>query len=311
MILSASRRTDIPTYYSEWLFNRIRDGYVYVRNPLNVHQISKILLSPDVVDGIVFWTKNPAPMIERLDELKDYIYYFQFTLNPYGQDVEPNIPSKQNIIIPTLQRLSDKIGAERIVWRYDPIILNNKYNIPYHFEFFDKLARRLNRYVRKCTLSFLDLYKNTERNMLHLNLHPIAEEEMITLAQGLSQIAQGYDLSLDTCAEKIDLSDFGISHAHCIDSHLLEQLCGCNLILDKDKNQRMECGCAASIDIGAYNTCLNGCRYCYANFNAILAQTNHSKHNPVSPLLFGEIESNDIIYERKVRSSKDFQEHLY
>ena len=122
MIISASRRTDIPTYYSDWFFNRIRDGYVCVRNPMNIHQVSKIFLSKHSVDGIVFWTKNPTPMIDRLDELKDYMYYFQFTVNPYGKEIEENVPSKNNIIIPSFRELSRIIGPERIIWRYDPII---------------------------------------------------------------------------------------------------------------------------------------------------------------------------------------------
>ena len=127
MIISASRRTDIPTYYSEWFFNRIKEGYALVRNPMNAHQISKISLNPDVVDGIVFWTKNPTPMLDKLDRLKDYTYYFQFTLNAYGQDVEASIPSKNNVVIPAFQKLSDMIGPEKVIWRYDPIYLNETY----------------------------------------------------------------------------------------------------------------------------------------------------------------------------------------
>lgn len=173
MIISASRRTDIPTYYSEWFLNRIRSGYVYVRNPMNIHHISKISLSPDVVDGIVFWTKNPSPMIERLNELNLYTYYFQFTVNPYGKDIEPNIPSKNDIIIPMFQRLSEKIGVRKMIWRYDPIILNSKYTISYHFDYFDKISKRLKNHLRKCTFSFLDMYKNTESNVRCLDLHTI------------------------------------------------------------------------------------------------------------------------------------------
>lgn len=163
MIISASRRTDIPTYYSDWLLNRIKAGYVYVRNPMNVHQISKISLSPDVVDGIVFWTKNPIPMLDKLNALKDYMYYFQFTLNSYGVDVERNIPSKNNVIVPTFQRLSDLIGPDRVIWRYDPIFLSETYTTDYHIHYFEELAKRLSSYTKKCTISFLDFYRNTEK----------------------------------------------------------------------------------------------------------------------------------------------------
>ena len=166
MIISASRRTDIPTYYSEWFFNRIEEGYALVRNPMNAHQISKISLRPDVVDGIVFWTKNPTPMMTKLDRLKDYTYYFQFTLNAYGQDVEASIPSKNNVIIPAFQKLSDMIGPEKVIWRYDPIFLNETYTFEYHIHYFEELAKRLSPYTKKCTISFLDFYRNTEKTLL-------------------------------------------------------------------------------------------------------------------------------------------------
>lgn len=164
MIISASRRTDIPTYYSDWLLNRVKAGYVYVRNPMNAHQISRISLSPEVVDGIVFWTKNPTPMLDKLDALRDYMYYFQFTLNSYGTDVERNIPSKNNVIIPAFQRLSDLIGPGRVIWRYDPIFLSKTYTMNYHIRYFEELAKRLSPYTKKCTISFLDIYRNTEKN---------------------------------------------------------------------------------------------------------------------------------------------------
>ena len=180
MILSASRRTDIPSFYSEWFYNRIKEGYVCVRNPMNIHQISRISLSPDVVDGIVFWTKNPTSMLERIHELDEYTYYFQFTLNSYGKDVERNVPSKNDVIIPTFQRLSSIIGKERVVWRYDPIIINDFYTLDYHKKYFKILCSKLSKYTEKCTVSFVDLYKNTTRNTKPLNIHiPTNEEVMI------------------------------------------------------------------------------------------------------------------------------------
>lgn len=149
MIISASRRTDIPTYYSDWLLSRVKAGYVYVQNPMNAHQISRVSLSPEVVDGIVFWTKNPTPMLDKLDALRDYMYYFQFTLNSYGTDVERNIPSKNNVIIPAFQQLSDLIGPDRVIWRYDPIFLSETYTMDYHIRYFEELAKRLSPYTKK------------------------------------------------------------------------------------------------------------------------------------------------------------------
>lgn len=310
MIISASRRTDIPTYYSDWFFNRIKEGYVLVRNPMNAHQISKISLSPEVVDGIVFWTKNPAPMMGRLDMLQDYMYYFQFTLNSYGQDVETHIPSKQKTIIPTFQKLSDLIGPDRVIWRYDPIFLNETYNVDYHINYFEKLAKLLCKYTKKCTISFIDMYRNTEKNIASLSLQKFSRDQQEFLAKNLAEIAQAYDLKIDTCAEGIDLEQYGIQHARCIDDQLFSKLLGCPLKVGKDKNQRLECGCIESLDIGAYNTCRNGCRYCYANYSEKTVCTNAGKHNPNSPLIFGEISPDDKIVERKMHLCRNAQLEL-
>ena len=172
MILSVSRRTDIPNYYSEWFFNRIKERFVYVRNPMNEHQISKIDLSPDVVDCIVFWTKNPEPMITRLDELSKYNYYFQFTLTGYGKDIECNVPHKKEKMIPIFRELSRKIGKQKVIWRYDPIFFTKKYTPEYHLKAFEQIAMALKGYTEKCVISFVDVYAKNKRNMKllgHLN----------------------------------------------------------------------------------------------------------------------------------------------
>lgn len=311
MIISASRRTDIPTYYADWLFNRLEEEYVLVRNPMNIHQIGKISLAPEVVDGIVFWTKNPIPMLDRLSELDKYNYYFQFTLNAYGKDVEPNIPSKNDVIIPAFQQLSKIIGRERIIWRYDPIFFNEYYTMEYHCKYFRMLAERLGPYTEKCTVSFLDLYRNTARNTKPLNIQPETREQQIEIMQRFLKIADEYGLYIDTCAEEIDLEKFGISHAHCIDKKRFEQIGKYKLSVEKDPNQRPECGCIASIDIGTYNTCKNGCLYCYANYSHNTVVKNAQLHNPLSPLLFGEVGPDDTIKERKVKSCKDCQFTLF
>lgn len=311
MIISASRRTDIPSYYSEWFYNRIKEGFVYVRNPMNVHQIGKISLLPDVVDGIVFWTKNPIPMIDRLDEIKNYIYYFQFTLNSYGKDVEPNIPSKNDVIIPAFKRLSQKIGKDRVIWRYDPIFINDKYTVEYHLKYFELLANKLAKYTEKCTVSFVDLYRNTQRNMAHLNMTSISAEQKEEMMERFAEIAASHGIYIDTCAEDIDLNKFNITHARCIDKDRFERLGGYTLNVEKDKNQRSECGCIASIDIGAYNTCRNGCLYCYANYNQPIVIKNSSQHDPNSPLLFGEVSETDVIKTREVKSCRTCQINIF
>ena len=310
MFISASRRTDIPTFYSEWFFNRLRDGFVLARNPVSKHQISRIVLSPDVVDGIVFWTKNPAPMLEKLDLLQNYMYYFQFTLNAYGRDVETGIPSKDKVIVPAFQRLSDIIGPDRVIWRYDPIFLNETYTVEYHVRYFEALAKRLAPYTRKCTISFLDVYPSNAKRLSALSIQKLTPEVEKTLAKRLAEIAQSYSLRMDTCAEEIDLQQYGIQHARCIDDRLFETLLKCPLNVRMDKNQRLACGCVESIDIGVYHTCRNGCRYCYAGIDERSAQTNMGMHCPQAPLLSGEVGPGDKITQRHMHTHRSNQLEL-
>ena len=307
MIISASRRTDIPNYYSDWFFNRLLEGFVYVRNPMNARQISKISLSPDAVDCIVFWTKNPFAMLPHLNRLKDYNYYFQFTLTGYGKDVEPRLPDKKKTLIPVFRELSEKIGKERVIWRYDPILCSKKYTPQYRLRAFSEIAECVCGYTEKVIVSFLDLYEKTKKNVSDLCLNAISEEEMRALAADFAQIAKGHSLQIETCAEQIDLSEMGIAHGHCVDEKLIERIAGYPLKGGKDKNQREECGCFESIDIGAYNTCLNGCKYCYANYSEERVQNSRKNFSAASPLLCGEPFKEDVIKERKVQTLKETQ----
>lgn len=311
MILSVSRRTDVPNYYSDWFIHRIREGFLYVRNPLNSHQISRIDLSPDVVDCIVFWTKNPANMIEKLESLQDYKYYFQFTLTGYGKEIEPALPDKRTELIPTFIRLSEKIGKEKVIWRYDPILISKRYTADYHLKAFEEIAVRLAGYTEKVVISFVDLYAKTQRNTKGLDIRQMTTEEMVHLAAEMAQIASKYNLKMESCAEHIDLQKVGIPHGSCIDKKLIEKISGCRLFGEKDKNQRAECRCLESVEVGAYNTCLNGCRYCYANFNAERVKENIKSYDQASPLLCGNIAPGDKITDRKVKSLKDAQLRLF
>jgi len=304
MILSASRRTDLPNYYSDWFYNRIKEGFLYVRNPMNAHQISKIDLSPEIVDCIVFWTKNPANMLDWLDKLRAYKYYFQFTLTGYGKDIEPNLPSKRETLIPTFQKLSEKIGSERVIWRYDPILLNQRYVLEYHLKAFEEIAGNLKGYTRKVVISFVDLYAKTQRNTDGLNIKQMSNTETMEFAKALSQIARSNQLVIETCAEQIDLQNIGIKHGSCIDKELIEKIIGYKLKAGKDKNQRKECGCIESAEVGTYNTCKNGCKYCYANFNDVKVKESVKRYDINSPLLCGNLESDDKITVRKVKSLK-------
>lgn len=307
MILSVSRRTDIPNYYSDWFYERIKEGFLYVRNPFNMRQISRIPLSYDVVDCIVFWTKNPLPMMDRLNELDKYKYYFQFTLTGYGQDIEPNVPHKKDIMISVFAELSKRIGRERVIWRYDPILINDKYTIEYHEKAFGQIAERLYPCTKKVVISFIDLYAKTKRNTGSLLIKKMDTDIMIDIAQRLSKIAKGYNITIESCAEKIDLEQYGINHGSCIDKETIENIIGCRIICGKDKNQRPECGCMESIDVGTYNTCKNGCKYCYANFNEDMVRKNSQLYDIHSPILCSKISDYDIINERNIKSIKDNQ----
>ena len=306
MILSVSRRTDIPAFYSEWFFNRVKAGFADVVNPFNTKNISRVKITPDVVDCIVFWTKDAAPMIGRLDELKDYKYYFQFSVTPYDEDVEPGLLRNQSKrdIIHTFQKLSKKIGKDKVIWRYDPILLSRSHSVDWHFEQFDYLLKNLSPYTERCVISFVDLYKKTEHNTKGLGIKDITEKDMKEIALGFSQIAENSELEIQSCSEKVDLEEFGIKHGACIDKEIIENVIGAKFDLGKDKNQRKECGCIESVEIGQYDTCVHLCAYCYANFRPQIAKNHYENHNPESTVLFGEIPHDAVTREREVKPLK-------
>ncbi|MFH1513456.1 MAG: DUF1848 domain-containing protein [Bacillota bacterium] len=307
MIISCSRRTDIPALYADWLFRRVRAGFACVRNPMNPRQVSRIGLTLDVADGFVFWTKNPAPMLPRLHELSEYMYYFQFTLTPYGKDIEPNLPVKLKLLS-TFRQLSDRIGPERVIWRYDPIVINRTWTLEAHLRVFETMAKILCGATRRVVISFVDMdYRNCKHNADTLAAEALTARERLSLAAKLKQIARRYGMEMNACAEDVDFSLCGIAPARCVDAELFERQFGCRLSVGKDRNQRVACGCAQSVDIGMYNTCAHGCRYCYANYNAREIVLNRIKHDPASPLLAGEIGPRDIVYERVMRSCREDQ----
>jgi hypothetical protein len=309
MIISASRRTDIPAFFSDWFYNRIDEGYLLVRNPMNQHQVSRVNLSPEAVDCIVFWSKNPAKIMDRLHRLRDYNFYFQYTLTGYGQKLEHNVPSCHEAVS-TFCDLSDMIGQRRVIWRYDPIILSEQLNIKYHADRFEGIARQLSGKTRQCVISFVDMYKKSKRNMASVPIVEIQAEHMVEMAAILSKISSRYDIELTSCAETVDLAQYGIIHRKCIDDKLIEEISGFAIDAKKDRTQRLECGCVASVDIGAYNTCAHECLYCYANYNHNRVHRNYADHDPQSPLLFGQIGPEDKIYERKAASCKKVQGRL-
>lgn len=305
MIISASRRTDIPACYPEWFVNRLRAGEVLVPNPYNRKKISRIPLSPDTVDCIAFWTKNPEPIIPKLKEIDGlgYNYYFQMSVTAYGKELEENVPSVEESIA-TFILLSERLGKEKVDWRFDPIILSREYTCDWHLEKFEMMCEWLHRHTTRCMISFVDDYR----------VNSFAEpepEEMMEMAEGLSKVAGKYNLPLYTCGEKISFEKYGISRGACIDKEKIRRIIGYKLDLKKDPGQRRECGCAASIDIGMYDTCVNGCKYCYATGGLESAQKKNAHHDPESPLLIGHLKGDETIVDRKMQSSRDMQISLF
>lgn len=299
MIISASRRTDIPAFYADWFITRVRDGYFYRVNPFNSKQVSRFSLQAEDVDAICFWTKNPQPLMQYLDELDErgLNYYFQFTLNPYGKTFEPGVPPLEGRIN-TMLELASRIGSGRVVWRYDPVILSSATPVSFHLEKGEEIAARIGSATRRLVFSFHDFYGKGKGRLSRaldgtgITLEDItAPEQMGALdlvARGFKRIADNHNLQLFSCSEEVDLGAIGIGHGACIDGELIRELFGVNTILKRDKNQRAACNCVASADMGSYNSCRYRCSYCYANFNEALIESNCRKHNPEGPVLLGE-----------------------
>lgn len=310
MIISVSRRTDIPAYYADWFYSRLQAGYACYRNPMNTRQVTVVSLSPVVADCFVFWTKNFAPMLDRLDLLKGHAYYIQFTLNAYGPEIEPYLPALADRL-QAFQKTADKIGASRMVWRYDPIFLSRAYTVEYHIDAFSSIAARLKNSTERVVISFLDSYRKIQKNLEKHGMRTPSAEEKALLAREIAAAAKAYGLPVSTCAEEIDLSRYAISHASCIDKGLVEKIAGCRLSVKQAAGQRAFCGCMESVDIGAYHCCPHGCLYCYANGQRNTVLKNIMLHDPASPLLLGHIRQEDKMLEKKMGSHKDLQQSLF
>lgn len=311
MIISASRRTDIPSFYSRWFFNRLKEGYALVPNPYNPKMLSRVSLDRRVVDCIVFWTKNPAPMLGRLDELEGYNYYFQFTLNPYGSEIERKLPPVDKRI-DTFRRLAEKIGPERVVWRYDPILTNARYDTDFHSEAFDRIARELKGHTELCMLGFIDRYPHVRKSLDSEGIDALRPEEIERMAVSFAESAAGHGIGLQTCTSRVNLTQLGIPGGLCVDDKLIERIAGYPIRAAKDRNQRHICNCVESIDIGTYESCLNDCLYCYAiKGNYGTAESNRLRHDPQSPLLVGYPAGDEVIRERKVKCLRSDQYSLF
>lgn len=312
MIVSASRRTDIPAFYGEWLLHRLREGYVLVRNPFNLRQVARVSLDPQVVDCLVFWTKNPAPLLPLLDAIDrlGHRSYFHYTVTACNRSLERNLPTKAERLA-VFRRLADRTGPERVLWRFDPIFFTREQGPEAVLREFAELARALQGCTRQCTISFLSLYRKCKRNLRGVDLLSLDDSEKIAFVRQLAGLAGQNDISLKACCDPFLNERCGIETAQCIDGRLVAELLGQTVRIAKDKGQRPGCGCVASVDIGAYDTCGHGCRYCYANVSDQAVAANRMAHDPRSPLLTGILTDRDVVTEKAMVSCRSPQTVLF
>lgn len=294
MIISASRRTDIPAFYGKWVINRLREGYCNVSNPFNPHQISIVELTPEKVDAIVFWSKNPAPFIQFLPELEkhSYRYYFLFTLNPYPPPLEGKLPTIQKRI-ETFRTLASKIGNERVIWRYDPLILSSIYNTLFHLKAFSEISENLHGACTRVIISVVDFYRKTECRLKEIekitddNFERMAHSlhETVQLVQRMAKIAERSGIQLQTCCESVLANSANVPDGKCIDDELIHRIFGIKTDNRKDPGQRPECKCVVSCDIGATDTCQHYCAYCYAVTSFDTATRRAKQHNSADAFL--------------------------
>lgn len=307
MIISTGMRTDIPAFYSEWFINRLKAGYVYVRNPYYQKQVTKYLLNPKVVDCINFCTKNPEPILKYLDYLSKYNTLWYVTITPYGKDIEPNVPDKDKVI-KSFQKLSKKLNNSFVGFRYDPIFLNKEFTIERHIKEFKYILEQLKGYTTTCVISFINLYDKVKRNAP--DLRRPTKDEQIKLAKAFSKIASENNIEIYTCCEGDFLKEYGLNTTGCTSIDIISQSINYKIKPPKQQNVRTDCTCIMGNDIGAYNSCPHFCKYCYANANKILVAQNIKKHSKTSPLLIGNIEDDDKITIAKQQSYKVEKEQL-
>ncbi len=302
MIIQTGMRTDIPAFYSQWLLNRLKAGYVMVRNPYYPGSVSRYDLNPEVVDLITFCTKNPLPVLrngELMEQLKKYSQWWFVTLTPYGKEIEPYVPQKADVAEGIIE-LGKLLGPESVGWRYDPVFISEKYTVEYHLKAFENIAKRICGYTKIAVISFIDLYPKVKRNFPEAK--EVSQEERIKLGKAFVEIAAKYGMTLRPCAEGQELAQFGADCSGCQTIEVLENASSKKFKVPKKNPGRKACNCFMNGDIGAYNSCGHLCRYCYANSNPQLVLENMKKHNPLSPLLIGELSPDDKVSASKGKS---------
>lgn len=290
MVINVSGRTDVCAFYSNWFFSRLKEGYFDVRNPFNRKLVSRIYM--ENVDLILFCTKNPRPVLNRLDEIQKPMV-FHVTITPYHSDIEPGLQDKSDVI-QCVKELSDKIGKDNVYIRYDPVFLSKKHNLAYHIKAFEKLCTLLDGKVTQILISFLDLYKNTKSHAKELDYKELKEEDFKAIGENFSGISKSHGMNIFTCYEKNNLHQYGFSEGACLSQKKVFELTQKAMPAWKAR----ECGCVKLVDIGDYNCCSHYCKYCYANYDEKSVKSNMEKHDPNSSLLIGHLEPGDIVKER-------------
>ena len=300
MIINVGGRTDIVNYYTPWLLNRLEEGYAYSRNPFARENVYKLSLKSEDVDCLLFCSKNYQPILKHIGDIDEkYNILCNYTITAYGKDIEPKVPSI-NQSIKTLKRLSDIVGSNKILWRYDPILLTEKYTVEKHLETFEYMAEKISPLVYRCIFSFVDMYKKVEENMPEII--PFTDEDKVKLLKGIGEISKKYNLYTQTCATNENYEKYGIHAAGCTTREILEQAHNVVYKNVKGTGIRENCQCIPSRDIGAYNSCLSECKYCYANRKPDIPKKVIKMHDEKSPLLLGQLKENDRLIGTKIIS---------
>lgn len=309
MILMIDGRTDIIQYYSQWLENRFNEGFLYTRNPANPQTVQKIILDKEHIDAIMFTSKNFEPGLELIKKLdKQYPCLYHYTITGYDKDIEPGVPSIDESIN-TLLNLCSIVGPEKIFWRYDPVLLTDKYTLDYHAEIFNYLCKKIGDNINRCIYSYVNIYNKVKRHMSELEVW--TDDKKIKVAKVLGNIALKNNVYIQTCNCNLDLSEYGVGKSGCITKEIITNILGLN-VKDLKPNGALGCGhCYPVVNIGEYNTCLNKCKYCYASSDFDTCKKNYNKHNPYSPYLIGNGTAFDNIYERDAQSVKTSELSLF
>ncbi|MEJ2262261.1 MAG: DUF1848 domain-containing protein [Anaerolineales bacterium] len=296
MTISASRRTDIPAFYTPWFLKRLRAGYCTVPNPYNSSIVSTISLRPEDVDLIVFWTRNPRPLMPHLAELdrEGYYYYFLITVLDYPRAIDTQGPALK-ASLKTFQKLADQIGPKKVIWRYDPILFTQATGVQFHLRTFTPIAQALRGYTHICKISLVTLYPKLQERLQKLAEQgfPVRDPRQKSgprlgeLLNTMADVASENGMQIQSCAETLDLRPYSIHPGKCIDDQLIREVFNLPVTAQKDPYQREACGCVASKDIGMYDTCLFGCQCCYATRSFRVSRINYQNHNPDSPSLMG------------------------